>query len=184
MAAASFCRVRQGVPCLNILALFHGLRIEEPSAQRQKDLQQELAQPHAGDQLAGAYSQHEQSNAAGDVIGVGQDKRNDQGVGDNGRDRAQKAVFPKHVSADGAQERRERAEDDVGQRAAGQNIAEKTPDRETGDRGRSEKGHDRERFGETDLDGAAGKVKSRRDHSERGIERCDHSGMSDIKCLF
>ena len=167
MAAASFC--------FNILASFHGLTIEEPSAQRQKDLQQELAQPHAGDQLAGAYSQHEQRDAAGNVIGVGQDKRNDQGVGDNGRNRAQKAVFPKRVSADGAKER---------QRAAGQNIAEKTPDREAGDRGRSEKGHDRERFGETDLDGAAGKVKSRRDHSERGIERCDHSGMSDIKCLF
>ena len=66
MAAASFC--------FNILASFHGLTIEEPSAQRQKDLQQELAQPHAGDQLAEPDSQHEQRDAAGNVIGVGQDK--------------------------------------------------------------------------------------------------------------
>ena len=67
---------------------FHTVRTKESSAERQQSLQKELAKAHAGDQFAQAYSQHEQRNAAGDVIGVGQDKGDDQHIGDNGRDRA------------------------------------------------------------------------------------------------
>ena len=62
--------------------------IKEPSAERQQHLKKELSKAHTGDQFAQTDSKHKERNAAGDVIGVGQNKRDDQSVGDNGRDRA------------------------------------------------------------------------------------------------
>ena len=59
---------------------FHIIEIKEPSPKGQESLQEDLAKAHAGDQLTRADSQHEQRNAAGDVIGVGQDKRDDQRI--------------------------------------------------------------------------------------------------------
>ena len=117
--STSFLRMRE-----RLNGSFHAAGAKEPSAEGKERLQKELTQTHAGDQLADTYSQHEQRNAAGDVIGVGQDKRDDQRVGYNGRDRAQEAVGPERVGAQGAEQRRKSAENDVGQRTSGQDIAD------------------------------------------------------------
>ena len=128
---------------------------EDFAAERKEHLQQELAQDHAGDQLSETDSQHEQRHAARNVVGVGQDKRDDQHIGDYGRERAQPAVLPKGEAADSSQKRGKGAEDDVRQRTSGQRVAEKAADRQARDRSRREEGQDRERFGEADLDGSA-----------------------------
>ena len=86
--STSFLRMRE-----RLNGSFHAAGAKEPSAEGKERLQKELTQTHAGDQLADTYSQHEQRNAAGDVIGVGQDKRDDQRVGYNGRDRAQVRIL-------------------------------------------------------------------------------------------
>ena len=67
---------------------FHAAGAKEPSAEGKERLQKELPKAHTGDQFAQTESKHKERNAAGDVIGVGQNKRDDQSVGDNGRDRA------------------------------------------------------------------------------------------------
>ena len=106
-----------------LLRLLHIVGISESSAEGQQCLQKELTQTHAGDQFAEAYRQHEQRYAAGNVIGVGQDKGDDQRVGDNGRNSAQEAVLTKRVGAQCSEQCRESAENNIGQRTAGQNIA-------------------------------------------------------------
>ena len=158
----------------------HIVGVKEPSEGRQEHLQKKLAKAHAGDQLAETDSQHEQRNAAGNMVGVGQYKRDDQRVGDNGRDRAQEAVLPKRVGAKGAEQGRESAENNIGQRAAGQYIAQKASKRQAGDGSGSQEGQDRECLRKADLYGSAREIESRGDHGQDRIKCGDQGRLGDV----
>ena len=118
------------------------------------------------------------------MIGVGEDEGNDQRVGDDRRNGAEKTVLAKCIGADRAKEGRQRSEDDIRQGAARHNVADQAPQCKAGDGRRRKKGQDGERLGKTDLNGAACKVKTCGDHGQYGVGRGDQGRLCDIKRLI
>ena len=117
------------------------------------------------------------------MVGVGEYKRNDQSVGNDRRDRTEVSVPPQSIASQGAEQCCQRAENDVGQRAARDQVADKASERQAGDRGGGKERQDRQALRKADLYGAAGQVETCSDHSQDSIERGDQRCIGDIICF-
>ena len=82
-----------------------------------------------------------------------------------------------------AEKRRQRAENDVKNVAAEQDVAEKASDRQSGDGRRREERQNRQRFREADLDRAVREVEARGDACEDDVDRGDHRRLCEEQCL-
>lgn len=98
------------------------------------------------------------------MIGIGKDKRNDDGVGQDGRDRAADLVHYrvlrilglsvcKKIGPNRAQERCKASEDDVPDNAIGQPVGKKASDQKSRNCSRRKKGKNGECFREANLNG-------------------------------
>ena len=69
------------------------------------------------------------------MVGVGENERNDQRVGNDRRDGAEETVPAKSVRADRADEGRQSSENDIRQRTARHYVADQAAQRQSGNSG-------------------------------------------------
>lgn len=114
----------------------------------------------AGNYFSDPNSQHEIGDGTLKPVDIGEDKGNDQRIGDNGRQRGKDPVDskfwhrrqsffgaadgsaahpPDHTGAESAEQRCEGTENNIERQAAGQHIAEDTAHKKTGHSGRRKK---------------------------------------------
>ena len=84
------------------------------------------------------------------------------------------------AGSQGPEQCREGSENNIRKHTSGQDIAEKTAECQTRDRGGSEERHDRKCFRKADLYGAAREIEPGGDHGQDCIERGDQGRLSDI----
>ncbi len=112
------------------------------------------------------------------AIAVDQHKRHDDRVG---CDRAYRgAPFPstERISTKCTEQSCQTAENNVGQRASCQNIAEQTADKEAGNGSRGEIRQNRECLGEPNLHGIVGKSESVGDKGQHNVDGGDHGRLN------
>ena len=114
------------------------------------------------------------------MIRVPKYKRNNDGIGQDGRQAAEPAVLTQHIAADSADECGQGPENNIRQGASCQNITEQASDGQTGNRRRRKKGQNCQRFREADLNRAAGQVESGCQGSQNNIDSSNNARMGNI----
>ena len=172
---------------LCVLVLVHPENLIAVFLQR---LHQEESQNAAGDHFADADRQHKERNAAFKMIGIGKDKRNDDGVGQDGRERAAKLAnqsglcsraltVSDQIGPNRAHERCKASEDDVPDNAIGQPVGKKASDQKSRNCSRRKKGKNGECFREANLDGVIRQSQGVCQKGEYNIEGSDDHCLSD-----
>ncbi len=153
-------------------------------------MHQEKSQNAAGDHFADADRQHKERNAAFKMIGIGKDERNDDGIGQDGRERAAKLAnqgglgvlgltVSDQIGPDRTKERCKASEDNVPDDAIGQPIGKNATDKKPRDRSWRKKGKDGECFREANLDGVIRQSQGICQNGEYNIEGSDDPCLSD-----
>lgn len=172
---------------LCVLVLVHPENLIAVFLQR---LHQEESQNAAGDHFADADRQHKERNAAFKMIGIGQDERNDNGVGQDGRERAAKLAnqgglgilgltVSDQIGPDRTKERCKASKDNVPDDTIGQPIGKNASNQESWNCSRRKKGKDGECFREADLNGVIRQTQGICQKGEYDIQGSDEPCLSD-----
>ena len=137
------------------------------------------------EKLPDADGKNEVGKSFLDAKAVGENERNDQGVGEDGRDRHDPLAASQEVAAEHADKGSKRSKNNIKGVARGKHVRNKAADGHTGYRGRRKIGEDAERLRYPELNGARRKSHRRRNGSKDDVKRRNNGRKTDeIKTFF
>ena len=144
---------------------------------------QDHAKDATANELADSDREHQKWERECYPISVAEDKRYDQRIREDRRQRQQERVLVPHpVYEDSSNQCCETAEDNIRQDRASEDVADQTPDEETRYSGWGESGKNCECLGNADLDFTEAKWCQEPGYND--IDSGDHCGMSNPACLM